>query len=677
MRSVKILTRNRPNSETNKQPIRTRYIDHVTGHQPVRDQYFLIRSVPSLDLHGDEYALKIINLLNPADVDLYDAIFNEVTVLTDLTPHPNIITMNKAFHKETTVYVLLELAKEGVLFDFVSKSACLMEKTAAGLFRQLLLGLKHLHDNGIVHRDIKMENLLISDNRTLKLTDFGFAKKLQNGEKLKDLCGTLSYLSPEMIRAEYGSNKHGYGKEVDMWACGVLLYILLMGQPPFSNYRKVTVYDLGIKQTNKRSGKKILFAVFFQNSLVVLLRFFWFVEICCFVEICRFDVNLQVTCFDVSSRQNHLDINILCSLTPSIIFRYPAIMEPSDTSKQPIRTRYLGHVTGYQPTRDQYFLIRSVPAEFLQSSSSSSFRRFLLTTFPETMLVTADTDRTRSGRLMPLRKPILLFCFGVLHLGFNEDLPHSGMEGRVCSVNRRSGKSGSDCIRKQRLDTYTQLSRTRSRVRSWSSACRLVHQAMIGRGSLDGVAPGYAAEKSVPKGPWLKRHRKGYQHPDNWIYPGRLLCFALLYGWWEGEVVSGCVFGRECRRDVPVGGLSGGWPPGATYLGRKARVKEKGRVLSANQGPVFHDSVGSWRVPSIIFLVIFPPFFAHNITGHHVTDSRHRSYQIGQIEQPNRMPLRKPILFCFGVLHLGFNEDLSHSEREGRDRLITSVSAII
>ena len=84
-----------------------------------------------------------------------------------------------------------------------------------------------------------MENLLISDNRILKLTDFGFAKKLQNGEKLKDLCGTLSYLSPEMIRAEYGSNKQGYGIEVDMWACGVLLYILLMGQPPFSNYRKV------------------------------------------------------------------------------------------------------------------------------------------------------------------------------------------------------------------------------------------------------------------------------------------------------------------------------------------------------------------------------------------------------------------------------------------------------
>ena len=74
----------------------------------------------------------------------------------------------------------------------------------------------------------------------IKLTDFGFAKKLETGEALHDLCGTLSYIAPEMIRAELGTNPDGYGREVDMWACGVLLYTLLMGQPPFHHPRKVS-----------------------------------------------------------------------------------------------------------------------------------------------------------------------------------------------------------------------------------------------------------------------------------------------------------------------------------------------------------------------------------------------------------------------------------------------------
>ena len=74
----------------------------------------------------------------------------------------------------------------------------------------------------------------------IKLTDFGFAKRLEPGAALHDLCGTLSYIAPEMIRSELGSNLAGYGKEVDMWACGVLLYTLLMGQPPFHHPTKVS-----------------------------------------------------------------------------------------------------------------------------------------------------------------------------------------------------------------------------------------------------------------------------------------------------------------------------------------------------------------------------------------------------------------------------------------------------
>ena len=75
----------------------------------------------------------------------------------------------------------------------------------------------------------------------VKVTDFGFAKELAGEEQLHDLCGTLCYIAPEMIKAEYGFNPEGYGKSVDMWACGVLLYMLLMGNPPFYHANRVSL----------------------------------------------------------------------------------------------------------------------------------------------------------------------------------------------------------------------------------------------------------------------------------------------------------------------------------------------------------------------------------------------------------------------------------------------------
>ena len=84
-----------------------------------------------------------------------------------------------------------------------------------------------------------MENVLMDERHRIKLTDFGFAQKLLAGAALHDLCGTLSFIAPEMIQAEMGLNEAGYGKGVDLWACGVLLYTLLTGQPPFYHSRQV------------------------------------------------------------------------------------------------------------------------------------------------------------------------------------------------------------------------------------------------------------------------------------------------------------------------------------------------------------------------------------------------------------------------------------------------------
>ncbi|KPM04766.1 cAMP-dependent kinase-like protein [Sarcoptes scabiei] len=99
--------------------------------------------------------------------------------------------------------------------------------------KQLFEAVEYLHQKNVVHRDLKPENILLDDNFDIKVTDFGFARVIQNDERLSDLCGTPGYLAPELLRASMYENADGYGKEVDLWACGVIMYTLLVGFPPF------------------------------------------------------------------------------------------------------------------------------------------------------------------------------------------------------------------------------------------------------------------------------------------------------------------------------------------------------------------------------------------------------------------------------------------------------------
>jgi serine/threonine protein kinase len=143
--------------------------------------------------------------------------------------HQNILQMKDCFEDENNIYLVLEYAECGSLFEYIQKKDTLGEREAFIFFIQSCLAVEFLHKNDIVHRDIKPENLLLDARKNLKLCDFGCSFKfIQKGLKIrKTFCGTLDYMAPEF----FTDKTHGLG--VDIWALGVLLYEMLHGGAPF------------------------------------------------------------------------------------------------------------------------------------------------------------------------------------------------------------------------------------------------------------------------------------------------------------------------------------------------------------------------------------------------------------------------------------------------------------
>ncbi|KFV09474.1 Phosphorylase b kinase gamma catalytic chain, skeletal muscle/heart isoform [Pterocles gutturalis] len=123
--------------------------------------------------------------------------------------------------------------KRGELFDYLTEKVTLSEKETRKIMRALLEVIEYLHSINIVHRDLKPENILLDDDMNIKLTDFGFSCQLRENEKFKEICGTPGYLAPEILQCSMDDEHQGYGKEVDMWSTGVIMYTLLAGSPPF------------------------------------------------------------------------------------------------------------------------------------------------------------------------------------------------------------------------------------------------------------------------------------------------------------------------------------------------------------------------------------------------------------------------------------------------------------
>ncbi|CAH2295275.1 serine threonine- kinase Chk2 [Pelobates cultripes] len=183
-------------------------------------------------------AVKIINkrkfmLSNSGDYERPIAFDTEIEILKKLN-HPCIIRIENFFDSEDFYYIVLELMEGGELFDRVVTSVRLKESTAKLYFYQMLLAVQYLHENGVIHRDLKPENVLLSSTNEeccIKITDFGQSKILGETSLMKTLCGTPTYLAPEVLNT---AGTAGYSSAVDYWSLGVILFVCLSGYPPFS-----------------------------------------------------------------------------------------------------------------------------------------------------------------------------------------------------------------------------------------------------------------------------------------------------------------------------------------------------------------------------------------------------------------------------------------------------------
>ncbi|XP_034186290.1 phosphorylase kinase gamma isoform X2 [Osmia lignaria lignaria] len=193
---------------------------------------------------GIEYAAKIIDISNETNEDghtMKDATLQEVHILRRVAGHPYIIELHDVFESSTFIFLIFEICKNGELFDYLTSVVTLSEKKTRYIMRQVFEGVQHVHNQGIVHRDLKPENILLDDNLNVKITDFGFARMLKTGDKLYDLCGTPGYLAPEVLKCNMFENAEGYGHEVDVWACGVIMFTLLVGCPPFWHRKQMVM----------------------------------------------------------------------------------------------------------------------------------------------------------------------------------------------------------------------------------------------------------------------------------------------------------------------------------------------------------------------------------------------------------------------------------------------------
>jgi len=207
-----------------------------TGEEPHIGKYRLLKTIGKgnfakvkLAKHiptGKEVAIKIIDKtqLNAGSLQ---KLFREVRIMKTLD-HPNIVKLYQVIETEKTLYLVMEYASGGEVFDYLVLHGRMKEKEARAKFRQIVSAVQYCHQKKIIHRDLKAENLLLDSEMNIKIADFGFSNEFVPGNKLDTFCGSPPYAAPELFQG-----KKYDGPEVDVWSLGVILYTLVSGSLPF------------------------------------------------------------------------------------------------------------------------------------------------------------------------------------------------------------------------------------------------------------------------------------------------------------------------------------------------------------------------------------------------------------------------------------------------------------
>ncbi|CAG9334066.1 unnamed protein product [Blepharisma stoltei] len=187
-------------------------------------------------LTNEKVAVKILEKDRIKDASDIERVSREIKILKMLR-FPHIIQLYEIIETPKQLYLIMEFASGGELFDYIVARNKVNEPQACIFLQQILYGIEYLHKLGVVHRDLKPENLLLDEEKNIKIVDFGLSNTYKPGETLKTACGSPCYAAPEMI-----AGKRYIGSQVDIWSCGVILYAMLCGYLPFEDQNTATLY---------------------------------------------------------------------------------------------------------------------------------------------------------------------------------------------------------------------------------------------------------------------------------------------------------------------------------------------------------------------------------------------------------------------------------------------------
>ncbi|KAK2637931.1 hypothetical protein Ddye_025726 [Dipteronia dyeriana] len=185
---------------------------------------------------NDFYACKVIDKSLLTDSLDRDCLQNEAKFMTLLSPHPNIVQVFDVFEDNESLSIVMELCQPVTLYDAIVKNP-VCETRAAAYMKQLLTAIAHCHRNGVVHRDVKPENVFLDSRNRVKLGDFGSADWSSEERSTCGIVGTPYYVAPEVVMGRE------YNEKVDVWSAGVVLYTMLAGIPPFYGETAAEVFE--------------------------------------------------------------------------------------------------------------------------------------------------------------------------------------------------------------------------------------------------------------------------------------------------------------------------------------------------------------------------------------------------------------------------------------------------